>query len=484
MQLLAAAKDHKIARRADLLATATLTLLYIALVSGHFQSIDGMIMFQEARSLLYDQSLKFLEPINWGNPIFVSKYGLGLPLLYVPGLALFSWLEPYVHQPVGDSDFGRLYLDPVYAVVGIPVQILAASATAYFVARFCRQLGVGHSASLYSLALFGVASPALVYARADYSQSIEALCWICSLYFALCFRSFGRMRDCVLCTLAVFYAILTRPVEGLILLPAVLVLIVPYKRLGLHARQNWTAGMLVLTGAVIAGAITIFVNYVRYGHWFQTGYQGEGWTTSVLIGASGFLLSPARGLLWAFPSVVLLPLGFRKLWLMKRNDVVIALGGASAALIGLMSTWWAWWGGVNWGPRLIFPALPLIAVIVGVGVSAISERRRALVVSVLATAGLFWTLPCVVVDIHAGYGGAVDGTLANFLPQAHPAIGAWRYVNHWFAYSVSDISGVDILWFRLARVTYGLSLVPFFGCVLLALRLLRQVKSRDVFQAT
>ena len=484
MQIIVESEDYKVTRRVDFLAAATLTLLYIALVSGHFQSIDGMIMFQEARSLLYDRSLVFREPINWGNPIFVSKYGLGLPLLYLPGLTIFSWLEPYVHHPIGDSDFGRLYLDPVFAVVGIPVQILATSASAYLVSRFCRRLRLGHAASLSSLALFGVASPALVYTRADFSQPIEAFCWICSLYFALRFRELGRLRDCVGCTLALFYAILTRPFEGLILLPATLALLVPYERAGLYARQTWNAGILALTGVVIAAAITITVNYVRYGHWLQTGYQGEGWTTSVWIGVSGFLLSPARGLLWSFPSVVLLPLGLRKLWLRKRSDIVIALGGSTAALIGVMSTWWNWWGGVNWGPRLIFPAMPLLAVIIGVGISAVSERRRTLVVSVLAAAGLFWALPCVFVDLHAGYGGAFDGTLASFLTQAHPGIGAWRYVNHWFSYSVNDISGVDILWFRLARATYGLSLIPFFGCLLLSLRLLHEVKSRSTLQTS
>ena len=46
-------------RRDEFLLVAVLMLLYTAFFSGHFYSIDGMIMFQQARSLFYDQALMF-----------------------------------------------------------------------------------------------------------------------------------------------------------------------------------------------------------------------------------------------------------------------------------------------------------------------------------------------------------------------------------------------------------------------------------------
>ena len=61
-------------------------------MSGHSYSIDGMLMYRQALSIAHDHSLRFSTPIWWGDTFVTSKYGIGLSLLYLPGIVLLGWL--------------------------------------------------------------------------------------------------------------------------------------------------------------------------------------------------------------------------------------------------------------------------------------------------------------------------------------------------------------------------------------------------------
>jgi hypothetical protein len=80
--------------RSEFLLAAALGCLYLAVMSGHSHSIDGLTIYREARALAYDHSLQFAPPLRWGAAITASKYGIGLTLLYLPGLLVWSWLRP------------------------------------------------------------------------------------------------------------------------------------------------------------------------------------------------------------------------------------------------------------------------------------------------------------------------------------------------------------------------------------------------------
>ena len=63
------------------LAVLALGCLYIATMSGHLHSIDGLLAYQQARSLAFDGSLRFDPPLTWDNVTYTtSKYGIGLSL--------------------------------------------------------------------------------------------------------------------------------------------------------------------------------------------------------------------------------------------------------------------------------------------------------------------------------------------------------------------------------------------------------------------
>ena len=433
--------DH----RRLLLTVAGLACLYCALASGHFQSIDGMLMFQQARSILYDGSLVFQTPLVWEKPIPTSKYGIGLSLLYLPGLAAFSWLEPWVHQPSGMlRDYFQLYIDPVYAAAGVPLQIGIALASAYLIGRFSRALGLSTRASLWGAILYGVASPALTFARGDYAQPLLGLLWIGGLYAAYRHTRGAGARARMMAALAIFFAILARPLEGMLLLPAVTLVLA--RAAGPRTGGVLRQAALPVVAAVLGVAVTLAVNYGRYGSPFTTGYGAGGWSANPLVGLAGLLVSPGRGLLWAFPAVVLAPLGARALYPSNR-EMTIAMVGLCITLLLVMSGWHMWWGGVNWGPRLLVPSLPIMAVLAAAAIPKPSTRLRVRLPLVLAAMGLLWALPTALIDLNV-YGGWFDGPSVSFLPRAHPFLFALDPPHTWRPGAPLAPHGIDVVWVR------------------------------------
>jgi len=254
-------------RKEELTLSTILLFIYLAFFSGHYYSIDGMVVFRQARSIYEDHSLIFKEPIEWGYTISTSKYGIGLSLTYLPGLALFSFLRDDVYHASEPFDWGLLYLDPLYSAAGAPVHIIFTVITAYIVGRFCRKLGVGSLGIFWSMLLFGVGSPAIVYSRGDYSQPLLSLCWIASLYYAFSLQERMLIKNALFCAIAVSFGILTRFLEGLLILPAVFLLFSRTEKS--NNKKRVTIYGIVILGIAIALLITFYVNFLRFGNWLK-----------------------------------------------------------------------------------------------------------------------------------------------------------------------------------------------------------------------
>jgi hypothetical protein len=262
---------------------------------------------------------------------------------------------------------------------------------------------------------------------------------------------------------------LLRPLEGLLVLPAVVLAGLPNTRdRTILARLVW-ASAPVFVGCVAGYGLTALVDALRYGDPLVTGYPPV-WTqltTPLLVGLAGGLVSPARGIIWAMPAVVLVPLGLRRLWHTEYRALSIGLIGACCALLLITAAWFAWWGGVNWGLRLFVPALPVLAVLAAIGVGDAPSTGLKRVVAALFVAGVVWAAPGVVTDILSGYAGLADGTEGSFRLEAYPPIGAWRYLKYPLPTQRVDTASIDIVWVRLVPDTDGRSLIPF-GVLLIA----------------
>lgn len=451
--------------RTERLAAFGLICLYLAVMSGHFLSGDGLLMWRQALSVVYHGSWNFVPPIWWGAWTTSSGRGLGASLEYFPGLLAFPWLAGHVPvQPGAGYDFKLLYGDVLYIVAGAPVWVLITAAIAYLAGLVTRLLDTERRAALWAMAFYGIGSPALAASRGDWPQPLVALCWIACVYACLRHVKSGGARWLWIGAAAIAYGVLTRPLEG-----SLLVLVVPVL-LGAPARSSWRPTAIMASGWAAAVALTLLLNWARFGSIFTLGYGASqlAWTTPIWVGLPGALVSPGRGILWEFPALVLTGVGAVYLWRRGRRREALALAGVPAVLLLEASLYVDWVGGWDWGFRFIQPAWPLLAALAGVGAVRLPAAVRRWVPPVLLAGGLLWNIPVVTTDLLGGYGAAYAADAANFRLDAYPPIGAWRFLHHIRATSLTDSGAVDIIWFRVMRYVGWLSLVPFAALLALA----------------
>jgi len=447
--------------RAELLATLGLLCLYLAVMSGHFLSIDGLVMWRQALALTYHHSWSLVPPIWWTVPISSSYRGVGASLQYVPGLLVFPWLAGHVPvQPSHQYDFKLFYGDVLYVAAGAPVWALIGAVAAYLVGLTTRALGGSTREALWAIAFFGLGSPAFAASRGDWPQPLVALCWALGFYACLRFAATGGRRWLWVCAASVFYGVLTRPLEGSFLLPGVLLLLLPAWR-----RAPWIAALQVGAWCASVG-LTLLFNWARFGAPTNFGYPASvAWTTPIWVGFPSALLSPGRGVLWEFPALVLTVLGAFVLWRTGKRLEVVALVGVPAILFVEACQYFEWVGGWDWGFRFFEPALPLVAALSGIGVRQLPRSLKRWLPAVLLAGGIVWNIPAVVTDLLGGYGATYGTTAANWRLDAYPPIGAWRFLHHIRPVSAIDSAAVDIIWFRATRVVGWTSTLGFFALI-------------------
>jgi hypothetical protein len=442
------------------MAAFGLLCLYLAVMSGHLSSIDGLVMWRQAIAFVHDHSFSIAPPIWWGSYLTSSSRGIGASLQFLPGILVF---EGFVHPPAPPAgaqyDFGLLYADRLYAIAGAPVWALITAATAYLVGLTTRTLGFETRAVLWAMALFGVGSPALASSRGDTPQPLVAACWALGIYACIRFNQSGSRRWLWACAGAVFYGVLARPLEGSLLLPAVVALLaLPWRR------SLWPP--VVQIGAWAAAVVlTLLLNSVRFGSFLSFGYKlgtpEASWTTPIWVGLPGALISPGRGVIWAFPGLILGIWGTRLMWKAGHRLLAVVLVALPAVLFIEACQFTDWVGGWDWGFRFFEPALPAVAVLAGIGATQFSASRQRWLPYALLGGGILWNIPTVVTDILGGYGATYEDTWSNFRLDAYPPIGAWRFLHHIRPLSLTDAASVDIVWVRAARTTGWIAVVPF-----------------------
>jgi len=254
------------------------------------------------------------------------------------------------------------------------------------------------------------------------------------------------------------YAVLTRPLEGSLLLPGeVLLLLSPGWRTNLLPAATAVG---VWVGAV---AVTLAVNTVRFGSPYNTGYADSQlqWTTPIWVGLPGDLFSPGRGVVWEFPAIALAVVGAVHLWRTGRRAVVLCFAGLSALLLVEASLYVDWVGGWGWGFRFIQPALPVLAVLAGAGTTALPKAIRGSAPAVVLALGIAWNVPVVATDLLGGYGQTYANAAANWRLDAYPPIGAWRFLHRVFPANGLDSGALDIVWFRATKFVGAIAVVPF-----------------------
>lgn len=458
-------------RMLTLLVGAVLLAYYGLIAGGHHYSIDGIVMFESAKQLLFHRTFVLDPPVQWGRVVIrASMYGIGLTLGYVPALTLlipFSpWLQylttiPYdpalLHNPAlytNDSYLFSSWINP-----------LITAATGCFVLKMARQLGLSPAWSVGTALMYGFASPAAAYARFDLSQPLAALGLTGALF--LIFRATGPPSVARRIGAGAYLgvAVLSRPE-----LSVVAVMVVAW--------VLWTTRSLRESGAVaapiaMAVAVNLAVNWIRFGDPRATGYgsvssQFDFSVQAVATGVLGLTVGPSQGILLFFPLAWLAVLGLIRL--AREDGATGSLWiGLFASCLVLYGAFRMWWGGWSWGPRFLTPVVPMLTVASALWAAhegVIPRTARRALFFTLGGAGVVVTWTGILFDYVEFYAwvertqGPVARAFANFSAAASPLVSGWTFLT---------IAQLDLLWLRTWNMGGGPRLVGAIVVVVLTL---------------
>jgi 4-amino-4-deoxy-L-arabinose transferase-like glycosyltransferase len=385
------------------LAGVFIFVVYLLLLPGYFHSVDESAMYVAAHNAWREgnphtnqmaYSLWAIRPgeavtmLSPTGDIYTKKSPLMVALM-VP----FVWLG--LRLPWWSTVQAVLLLGP-----------LIATLTAVLLGRLIWSMSSRRVAVLAML-LFAFTTMALPYAQTVFSEPLAAL----GLLLAVAGLGLGReeleeerpytphypLLAGLGLTLAVgsnaVYAVLV-PVWGLWLLRR------------WPQREKWPAMLATFAAPLLLLAAGLLLyNWQRFGHLLETGYHfapdQEGFTTPLWWGVLGLTLSPARGLIWYAPPILLglwgLPQSYRRRPLLTQLILLVVLFHLLA-----FGTWWEWWGGYAWGPRFLLPLIPLL-LLAGVPLLACAltgERLVQAALGLVAVAGLVVQLGGTAVDFN------------------------------------------------------------------------------------
>lgn len=398
-------------RRAALALTAFLALLS----PWHFPvSSDGILAFRTAAALAFEGTfaLPAAAPgMRARTYITLPAPGGGLVTVHAPMSALLRAAVLRCAPLIPPGAPRGLFCDLVIDLIGL----VAAGAAVGPVTRLVRFGGGSRrSAPWIAAALLGTTFLGPLF-LSDFQEPYVVLLAAFALERALWARRLPESRRAaplLASGLAFSLSLLAKPTSFL-LVPALAVAVAfPRGR----RRLGRDLGFL-LAGATPFAAVFFRLNAVRFGSALELGYShaaamfghqrvGLAWTALRLT------LLPNRGVVWFAPLVLLAPLGVARALKGSRRVEAVAALLASGAFFGANALWWAWEGGMGWGPRLLAPAVACLAPLL-----AVKGRSERALAAGLAAAGLLLNLSGTLVDTGRVY------RLALAAPSSPPPLG-------------------------------------------------------------
>jgi hypothetical protein len=339
---------------------------------------DGQMMYRVTESLVLRHSFRVVDPVWHANEPY-TYFGLAVSLLMVPIYALGQLVQ---HD---GSRFIVLYEPLVTALTVLGLYALA------------RDLGATHVRSLAVSLAYAFGSLAWHYSTTIFAEPLIAAAMTGALLWLRKYGRDGQTRWLVLAGSATGLSLLARWDSALlVVLPFSLYALVLVWRRTAMVWHRLAALALYALPTVVVLAVNLWYDWLRYGDPLNLGPRaqyGGVFSTPVLTGLYGLLLSPGVGLFVYVPLVALATVAFPRFWQRWRREAVLIL-----LLLGLrlaLYAQWSSWDGREWGPRFLVPVLPLL-----------------MLVLVAYPNGLRWRMPWIVLG---GVGVAIE-VLGHIVP--------------------------------------------------------------------
>lgn len=450
--------------------------VYLLSFNGRITSSDGLSMFAVTESFIKrgdfstDQMWTFFATKSSSAPDaeVYSKYGYGTSLFAAPfyALALFVPFSGLMQVTALSS-------------------ALAIALTGAFLFLAVRRLGFSRGTAAAAALLFGLATPAWVYAKEFWSEPFATLTLFAAFYFLVCYRAQRRTRDALFAGIWLGLALAVRTTNVLLiplyagyafLLPrqATPRQVSPRAQFGINYKIQWRALAVFLVPVFIFTLSILLYNAIRFQNPLTTGYRAdETFSNNILLGAYGLLFSPGKGLFVYAPFLAALPFGVWQFTKRFRPELVFALALFTIYLV-LFSSWYYWWGGTNWAARFLVPTLPFLILLCAPLVELVLTSKAPRV-SVAALRFVFFVLVALSV-VNEIAGVAVNSLTFRlrmlslspnpdwdsiFSPVFSPLVGHWQTLKP---------TNLDIAWVRatpdVTRVDrLAIALILFFIAV-------------------
>lgn len=308
---------------------------------------DGDMMIRVTKSLVTQHSLRIQDPVMHLSEPY-SYFGLAVSVLLVP---LFALSQLLFHDGV--------VLLSIY-------EPLVGALTVVALLRLLVELGLSWRKSLAISLLYAFGSLAWYYSGVLYSDQLVGLMLTAGLLAALRYDATHQRRFALATGAALGLAVLARwDAMLLVVVPIgcfLLATFLPRLRSIKFPTRDLLDALAFAAPILVVVAVNVAYDILRYGRPLGYGAVG-GFSTPLLTGLYGLLLSPGAGLVVYVPLVVLAPFGVRALYRQRRSVAVLIV---SLILVRLFfyALWNGWDGGSTWGPRFLVPALPLLFVLI------------------------------------------------------------------------------------------------------------------------
>lgn len=379
-----------VGRTARWIALAAL-LAFAVIGGGRVTSSDEVTMLDLSRALLHGH-IDVPEGATLRGPDgrCYTKNTAGQAVLALPLVAVGERVAAAARL-----DAGRTELVTRAVASGFNAIVTALLLAAFY--AVARAFGVRPGAALASTALLAFTTPLVVYAKSFMAEPLEATGLLLALGGAALAGAGGadatpgESRWARVAALGAFLAVSAKAS----MLPLALLALTA---LGTKRPARWT---WPLSGLAAAALGHLLYNAARFGTPFESGYGAQAspdaFSTPLLVGAYGLLLSSGKGLMWFAPAVWLAPWGAAAMRRERAHHTTPRHAAASAAArTGLLvfaaavvqfGTFQHWGGDGSWGPRYLVPTLPLVFLAVAFALDGASRARKRIAWA-LALAGL------------------------------------------------------------------------------------------------
>jgi hypothetical protein len=351
-------------------ATWTFFALILCLLPcGYINHGDGAARYCQAKALLLYHSLSIPPEIGYdkngeliGNILrapdgkLYSKYGVGTPLVWTIPTAI-GWAA---HRFAGAN------LDTVAAFGVSFVNLIIVVATVRSIVWVLSEFGQARITQLVTVLLYIFGTSTLAYANTAFSEPLAALLLLWAIVLPV---ARPTAKSAIISGLLLTFCTLVKPEFAP--LPACLLPLF----LGKGRRQS-----LVAFGstAVLGGLLLAVNNYVCRGSVTQFSYGAEAnMFQGPWAGLSNYFGGLDRNVLLFNPALPLAAVGGITLYKTTPwKRILLASLLVWLVYLPFYASWWAWDGGMCFGPRFFQSFMPITLLPGGAGLMWLAQRAR------------------------------------------------------------------------------------------------------------